>query len=115
MSDRNTKTELKFCKWFVALFIIFMVFLFIGGIICSVIFVKNICEPFKNSANFVACIQYTVSLALILAAVIIIALSLIKLSKWLIKVDLIKQLLNSSYDKNDTELIKKICDTLAEL
>ena len=132
-NDGNGKIDFKCCCCPVVLFILLMV-IFIGGIVCSVVFIKDVYEPFKNSlnfatciqlpacvgcktvvdnsANFVACIQYTVSLALVLAAVIITSISLIKAAKWLIKVDLIKQVLNSSCN---AEQKKKYCDTLADL
>lgn len=109
--DGNKGTDLKFLKRFGTLFVILMI-VFIGGIICSVVFIKNICVPFTDSSNIVACIQYTVSLALVLSAVIITSISLIKAAKWLIKVDLIKQVLNSSCN---AEQKKKFCDTLADL
>lgn len=86
--------------------------IFIVCIIHSVDFIKDICVPFTDSSNFVACIQYTVSLALVLAAVIITSISLIKAAKWLIKVDLIRQVLSSSCN---AEQKKKFCDTLVEL
>ena len=110
-SDGTWKIDFKCCWCPVVLFILLMV-IFIGGIIYSVVFIKNICVPFTDSSNFVSCIQYTVSLALVLAAVIITSISLIKAAKWLIKVDLIKQVLNSSCN---AEQKKKYCDTLADL
>ena len=110
-TDGTGKIDFKCCWCPVVLFILLMV-IFIGGIIYSVVFIKNICVPFTDSSNFVACIQYTVSLALVLAAVIITSISLIKAAKWLIKVDLIKQVLNSSCN---AEQKKKYCDTLADL
>lgn len=110
-NDGNGKIDFKCCCCPVVLFILLMI-IFIGGIICSVDFIKNRCVPFTDSSNFVACIQYTVSLALVLAAVIITSISLIKAAKWLIKVDLIKQVLNSSCN---AEQKKKYCDTLADL
>lgn len=110
-SDGNRKIDFKCCWCPVVLFILLMV-IFIGGIVCSVDFIKNRCVPFTDSSNFVACIQYTVSLAIVLAAVIIMSISLIKAAKWLIKVDLIKQVFNSSCN---VEQKKKYCDTLADL
>lgn len=132
-NDGNGKIDFKCCWCPVVLFILLMI-IFIGGIVCSVVFIKDVYEPFKNSlnfatciqlpacvgcktvvdnsANFAACIQYTVSLALVLAAVIITSISLIKAAKWLIKVDLIKQVLNSSCN---AEQKKKYCDTLVDL
>lgn len=110
-TDGAGNIEFKFCWCPVVLFILLMI-VFIGGIVCSVVFFEKICMLFTDSSDFVACIQYTVSLALVLTAVIIISISLIKAAKWLIKVDLIKQLFNSSYN---AEQKKKFCDTLAEL
>ena len=110
-SDEAGKIDFKCCRCPVILFVVLMIIL-IGGIICSVDFIKNRCVPFTESSNFVACIQYTVSLALVLAAVIITSVSLIKAAKWLIKVDVIKQVLNSSCN---AEQKKKFCDTLADL
>lgn len=109
-TDGVWKINSKFYWWSV-LFILLMI-VFIGGIICSVVFIKNICVPFTDSSNIVACIQYTVSLALVFAAVIITSISLIKAAKWLIKVDVIKQVLNSSCN---AEQKKQFCDTLADL
>ncbi len=110
-TDESKEIDLKFLKRFGVLFIVLMV-IFIGGIICSAIFIKNICVPFNDSANFVACIQYTVSFALALAAVIVASISLLKAAKWLVKVDFIKQVLSSSCNE---EQKKKYCDTLADL
>lgn len=110
-TDGVEKINLKFYWWSVLLFILLMI-VFIGGIICSVVFIKNICVPFTDSSNIVAFIQYTVSLALVFAAVIITSISLIKAAKWLIKVDVIKQVLNSSCN---AEQKKQFCDTLADL
>lgn len=110
-ADGTGNIDFKFCRCSVVLFILFMI-IFIAGIVCSAVFIRNRYEPSAKSSNFVACIQYTVSLALVLAAVIITSISLIKAAKWLIKVDFIRQVLNSSCN---AEQKKKFCDTLVEL
>lgn len=110
-ADGAGKIDFKFCWCSVVLFILFMI-IFIAGIVCSAVFIRNRYEPSAKSSNFVACIQYMVSFALVLAAVIITSISLIKAEKWLIKVDLIRQVLSSSCN---AEQKKKFCDTLVEL
>lgn len=110
-ADGAGKVDVKLC-WYSVVFFIVLMIVFIAGIIYSTVFIKNIYVPFTDSSNIVACIQYTVSLALVLAAVIITSISLIKAEKWLIKVDLIRQVLNSSCN---AEQKKKYCDTLVEL
>lgn len=110
-ADGAGKIDFKFCWYSVILFIV-LIGIFIAGIVCSAVFIRNRYEPSADSSNIVACIQYTVSLALVLAAVIITSISLIKAEKWLIKVDLIRQVLSSSCN---AEQKKKFCDTLVEL